>query len=169
MSVSNKVKFALAHKQNTNRKSTGYQKYYLVKAYSENLSQRGFIDHMTEHGLSVPRAIIEAVFTQMALCIPEICATGVGVKIDGLGMFYPTVKSKGKFETSEVTPQACLEGVRVRFKPDGTKLDDLTSKTFAKKVEPEVVGYVGYKTLPCGVKQKMVIPYGAQVTPDPEP
>ena len=73
----NKIKFQLARYKNNNKKSTGYQKYYLQKAYSQTLSQRGLIDHMTAHGLSVPRAIIEAVFSQVAQCAPEICAHGI--------------------------------------------------------------------------------------------
>jgi len=168
--ATNKTKFELARKKNVNRKSTGYNKYYLVKAKSQVLSQRGFINHMTEHGLSVPRAIIESVFIQMTQCIPEICATGVGVRIDGLGIFYPTVKSTGTFAEEECVPQSCLQGVRVRFKPDSSKLDDLTAKTFAKLVEPEVVGYVDHIVQSNGTKKKIVIPYGAQLTPEnPEP
>ena len=167
--ATNKIKFELARKKNLNKKSTGYNKFYLVKAKSQTLSQRGFINHMTEHGLSVPRAIIESVFVQMCQCIPEICATGVGVQIDGLGIFYPTVKSEGNFEEEECTPQTCMKGVRVRFKPDSSKLDDLTSITFAKKVEPEVVGYVDHIVQPNGTKKKIVIPYGAQLTPEEEP
>ena len=161
------IKFQLARYKNNNKKSTGYQKYYLQKAYSQTLSQRGLIDHMTAHGLSVPRAIIEAVFSQVAQCVPEICATGVGVKIDSLGIFYPTVTSEGNYTEEECTPQSCLKGVRVRFLPDSTKLDKITAKVFADKVEPEVVGYVGKTT---GEKPKrIVIPYGAQAVPAEEP
>ena len=137
-----------------------------MKAKAQTLSQRGFINHMTEHGLSIPRSIIESVFVQMCQCIPELCATGVGVRIDGLGIFYPSVKSTGKFEEAECIPAKCLQGVRVRFKPDSSKLDDITSKTFAKKVEPEVVGYVDHVVQPNGTKKKIVIPYGAQLTPE---
>ena len=164
--ANDKTKFELARKKNVNRKSTGYNKYYLVKAKAQTLSQRGFINHMTEHGLSIPRSIIESVFVQMTQCIPELCATGVGVRIDGLGIFYPSVKSTGKFEEAECIPAKCLQGVRVRFKPDSSKLDDITSKTFAKKVEPEVVGYVDHVVQPNGTKKKIVIPYGAQLTPE---
>ena len=161
MATTNRIQFPLARKKNLNRKSTAYNKWYLVRAYAKNLSQRGLIDHMVEHGLSVPRAIIEAVLTQIA--------TGVGVQLDGLGIFYPSIKSSGDLDEEECTTTACLQGVRVRFKPDSTKLDNLTSKVFKEKVQPEIVGYVanaGTEDKP----KKIVIPYGAQLTPEePEP
>ena len=168
MATTNRIQFPLARKKNLNRKSTAYNKWYLVRAYAKNLSQRGLIDHMVEHGLSVPRAIIEAVLTQIAQCVPELCATGVGVQLDGLGIFYPSIKSSGDLDEEECTTTACLEGVRVRFKPDSTKLDNLTSKVFKEKVQPEIVGYVanaGTEDKP----KKIVIPYGAQLAPDEDP
>ena len=168
MATTNRIQFPLARKKNLNRKSTAYQKWYLVRAYAKNLTQRGFIDHMVEHGLSVPRAIIEAVLTQIAQCVPELCATGVGVQLDGLGIFYPSIKSDGDLDEEECTTMKCLKGVRVRFKPDSTKLDNLTSKVFKDKVQPEIVGYVangGTEDKP----KRLVIPYGAQVTPEEEP
>ena len=135
-----------------------------MRAYSKNLTQRGFIDHMVEHGLSVPRAIIEAVLTQIAQCVPELCATGIGVQLNGLGIFYPSAKSSGSFQEDECTSESNLKGIRVRFKPDSTKLDNLTSKVFKEKVQPEIVGYVAQNG-----KKKIVIPYGAQLTPDEDP
>lgn len=163
MATTNRIQFPLAVKKNNNRKSTGYQKWYLTRAYAKNLSQRGFIDHMVEHGLSVPRAIIEAVLTQIAQCIPEVVATGVGVQLDGLGIFYPTIHSRGVFAIEDAQIADCLQGVRVRFKPDSTKLDNMTSKAFKDKVYAEIVGYVG-QTEGSNPK-RLIIPFGAQVTP----
>ncbi len=60
------------------------------------------------------------------------------VKLDGIGIFYPTTKNvRGGLDSIEAAkatnPSAVLEGIHVRFRPDGTQLDDLTSKAFKEK------------------------------------
>ena len=65
----NNLQFKVALRENKNRKSAGYGKFYVEKARTTTLSQRGFIEHLTEHGLSMPRSVIEAVLTQIAQCI----------------------------------------------------------------------------------------------------
>ncbi len=165
----NRIEFKLATRENNNKKSVGYHKHYLVPAESSTLSQRGFIDHMTAHGLSVPRALIEAVLSQISQCIPELCAEGTGVKVDGLGIFYPTVKSTGANSAKEASVAENLQGVRVRFRPDSTKLDNITSRVFKEKVSPAIVGQVQKVTID-GVTRRAIIPFDTtitEVTPEP--
>ncbi len=74
--------------------------------------------------------------TKLSECIPELVAQGYGVKLDGIGIFYPTIANvKGGAETvADFNLTQNVKGVRFRFKPDSTDLDDLTTKAFGKKV-----------------------------------
>ena len=91
---------------------------------------------MSEHQCVYSRDIIEGVLIKMASCMIELIAQGNPIKIDGLGIFWPTVES-----TKEgITRAALLEGkwnantyvkgVHIRFRPEGVSDDDITSRTF---------------------------------------
>ena len=91
---------------------------------------------MAEHQCVYSRDIIEGVLMKMASCMIELIAQGNPVKIDGLGIFWPTVES-----TKEgITKEAILEGrwsantyvkaVHIRFRPEGSGDDDITSRQF---------------------------------------
>ena len=51
-----------------------------------------------EHGCLAGLDAIQAVLAKLSECIPEIVSQGYGVMLDGLGKFYPTLKSKGATE-----------------------------------------------------------------------
>ena len=91
---------------------------------------------MIEHGLISNRAEVEAILTKLSECIPELVAQGYGVKLEGIGIFYPTIANvKGGAETvADFTISQNIKGVHFRFRPDSTNLDDLTTKAFGKKV-----------------------------------
>lgn len=143
MALNQNLQIRLGMRKNTNVKSTGYNKYYAAIAYRNGgLTQRGFIDHVAEHCISVPRAQVSAVITQLSECIPELISQGVSVKLDGIGIFYPTVASKGAAKPEDFNTNTDIKGVRMRFRPDGTKLDDLTSEAFMDKFSELTVPYV---------------------------
>ena len=58
------------------------------------------------------------------------------MKLNGLGIFYPTIANKkgGVASVEDFSVTKNIKGVRFRFKPDSTDLDDLTTKAFGKKV-----------------------------------
>ena len=68
--------------------------------------------------------------------MPELVAQGYGVKLDGIGIFYPVIANqKGGAQSVEAFNIAQnVKGVRFKFRPDSTDLDDLTVKAFGKKV-----------------------------------
>ena len=99
------------------------------------LSTRGLANHMVEHGMT-NKADVLAMLAKLSECIPELVAQGYSVKLDGIGVFYPVIANrKGGAESPDKFSVADnVQGVRFRFKPDSTDLDNLTSKTFGKKV-----------------------------------
>ena len=108
-------------------------------AYADNkgvLTTRGLAQHMKEHGVVGNRADIENILIRLSECIPELVAQGYSVKLDSIGIFYPTIANvKGGAETpAEFNVAQNVKGVRFRFRADSTNLDDLTTKAFGKKV-----------------------------------
>ena len=128
--------FLINIRKNINANNPGYGKYYPKAVEKETITLRGLAKHMSEHQCVYSRDIIEGVLIKMASCMIELIAQGNPIKIDGLGIFWPTVES-----TKEgITRAALLEGkwnantyvkgVHIRFRPEGAADDNITSRTF---------------------------------------
>ena len=121
----NNIQMPINIKLNQNEAmSSAYGKYYLEVATAEVLSTEGLVNHITHHNCAVGTEAIAAVIKKLGECIPELVAQGQPVKIDGLGIFYPTAENKknGLF-----------------FRPQSDDLNDLTSKSFLKmQVQPVI-------------------------------
>lgn len=118
-----------------NARSSANNRWFAYVNKAGLLSTRGLAQHMIEHGMT-NKADVLAMLAKLSECIPELVAQGYSVKLDGIGIFYPTISNvKGGAETvADFTVSQNIKGVRFRFKPDSTDLDDLTTKAFGKKV-----------------------------------
>ena len=90
----NQIQMGVNFRKNINSKSASYQKYYAEVDRQKTLTTRGLAAHLKEHNCMVGRDAIQAVLVKLSECIPELVAKGVGVKLDGLGIFYPTIRNK---------------------------------------------------------------------------
>ena len=147
-----------------NARSSANNRWFAYVNRVGTLSTRGLAQHMIEHGLVSNRAEVESILVKLSECIPELVAQGYGVKLDGIGIFYPSIANvKGGAETVyDFNLTQNIKGVRFRFTPDSTDLDDLTSKAFGKKV---TFGN-GYYQEQTGKKAPM-IPLAAAEEPEP--
>ena len=133
-------KLSVRMRPNVDAKSANYGKYFAEVGNGQTLSQRGFIEHLIKHGLAYPRSIIEGVMAQIVNCLPELLAAGTGVKLDGLGTFYPTIENVrggvtyAELKAGGVDPNTVVQGIHVRFQPEGDKLDRITSRAFKEQV-----------------------------------
>ena len=125
--------------------SSSFGRYYLEAATSEVLSTEGLVNHITHHNCAVGTEAIAAVIKKLGECIPELVAQGQPVKIDGLGIFYPTAENKkngltkAQLADPKVNPLDALAGIHLRFRPQSDDLNDLTSKSFLKmQVQPVI-------------------------------
>ncbi len=142
----NNIQMPINIKLNQNEAmSSAYGKYYLEVATAEVLSTEGLVNHITHHNCAVGTEAIAAVIKKLGECIPELVAQGQPVKIDGLGIFYPTAENKkngllkSQLLDSKVNPLDALAGVHLRFRPQSDDLNDLTSKSFLKmQVQPVI-------------------------------
>ena len=119
----------------TNPLSKVANRYFAHVRRQGTLSTRGLADHMLSHGLIANKGELIKTLSMLSECIPELVAQGYGVKLDGLGIFYPSIANeKGGAEKAEDFNAAQhIRGVRFRFTPDSSNLDDLTSTAYGKQ------------------------------------
>ena len=140
----NKISMAINYRKNKSTRLSSGGKYYAEVDRQKTLSTRGLAQHLKDHNCMVGRDAIMAVLIKLSECVPELVAQGVGVKLDGLGIFYPSVlNEKGGATEAEMldktfNPTSIIKGIRLRFTPDSSELDNLTSKQFlTRSVAPE--------------------------------
>ena len=174
MSQVNNPQFPLVLRQNRNSFNSGYGKYYTERAQVKTISTRGLCDHMASHQSIYSRDVIEGVITKMRNCLVELLSEGNPVKLDGLGTLDPMVEStKNGISERDIlegkyNPQNQIAGIHIRFLPEGTQDDKLTSRVFKDKCSFTTLGVLepvdltpqetdpkkkdwGYKTVPLDV------------------
>ena len=179
MATVNSIELRVNLRANNNEKSDQFGRLYAELQRNRTLSLRGLAKHISDHGSIYTIDIVYGVLAKLCQCIPELLAQGQPVKLDGLGTFYPTAKNQnGGLENVEaamnLTPEQAVEGVRVRFLPDGTKLDDMTSKAFKDRcslVWGNLIEITGYKDAQkkTGPIYKLTPISNPIVEPEPEP
>jgi len=121
-------------RQNQNTTSRTYGMWYPEADRTGTLTTRALCAHIAAHGRIWTRDIVEGVLSQLSQCIPELVSQGFGVKLNGIGIFMPTINSAGKDTPSIIengyNPDNAVKGVRINFLPDRTKLDDLSRHAF---------------------------------------
>ena len=128
--------FEINIRKNENNNSPGYGKYYPKVVEKKTISLRGLCDHMAGHNCIFGRDVIEGVLTKMVSCMVELLSQGNPVKIDGLGTFVPTIESvkngitKTDILAGKWSASLYIAGIHIRFIPEGSGDDDITSRTF---------------------------------------
>ena len=138
--ATNKIPMLYTVEQNNNRMSKAYGKFYAQPVVNTTLNLKGFARHIADHNGTFKASVIKGVMEEMVECLTEMVAQGIGVKLDGLGTFYPTFECKGALtaETFNIAEQ--LQGIHIRFLPEGTKDEELTSRKFLEKCVLKRIG-----------------------------
>ncbi len=118
------------------------------------LDTRGLCIHIAGHNTVYGREVIEGVVTLFSGCIIEMLSMGVAVKLNGIGTFYPSYKSRygGAANIDEARALGADEivtGIHVRFLPEGADLDNITSKKFKERcaLKFHMLEEITYKTV----------------------
>lgn len=111
-------------KYQSNRSGATKGKWYAKAVTRDSLSLENLAEHMSNHNSSFSKGQILAVLTDMTSCVKELCLESKKVKIDNLGIFYPSLSSKGAVDEKSYTP-AYIKGVRIRCMSSG----DLSTST----------------------------------------
>lgn len=140
-----KISLGINLRQNKNsRNAATYGRFYPEIDVQKTLSLRGFARHMTDHKSEYSRATVEGVLYQICECLPELIAQGVPVKLGSLGTFYPTAQVKkghGILSVADMDgldPNDLVHGIRIRFLPDSTRMDNLCGPAFKKACSLEL-------------------------------
>ena len=118
--------------QNNNDKSPGKGKWY-AKAVMTNVIDTKKLADIMQRNCTVKRADIMAVLTELVETMRDQLQDSKRVKLDGLGSFKLALTSKGAATAADWNPNTHITGVRIRFRPSSTDLDDLTSRQFRDK------------------------------------
>ena len=129
-------------RQNKNEDSRAYGKWYAELMDRECISTRALAKHIASHGSPYTEDMIIGILAALSRCIPEIVSEGTGVKLDGLGQFYPSLETTGAETPSKFSIQENVKGVHIRFLPDSSKLDNMTSREFRDKCSLNIWGMV---------------------------
>lgn len=137
MAATQTIEMRINLRPNNDKKSDFFGKLYPYIDRSATLDMRGFCKHMSDHNTLFDRATIEGVMTTMQGCLVELLSQGVAVKLTGIGTFYPSAQSypggaDNLDDARAKGAEGLVAGIHVRFLPDGTKLDDITSKAMKK-------------------------------------
>ena len=133
------IAFPVNLRQNRNPENIGYGKFYPEADSKEPLNLKGFAKHLTEHGKLVDYPMAVLVLQHIVSCLKEMAIQGQPVKLDGFGTFTPSIESDGKKaqpsveKALEVGIDNMIEGVHLRFIPENTKGEQLTSRALKKE------------------------------------
>ncbi len=139
-------------RQNVNDISSAYGKYFAEVDSKEPLNLKGFARHLSEHGRIVDYSLAVLVLQNIVACLKEMATQGQPVKLDGLGTFTPSLESDGGRAAESV--QAALDeglenlikGVHLRFIPENSKGEKLTSRALKKECTFQAAYVVERKT-----------------------
>ena len=129
------IAFLVNLRKNENTESKYYGCYYCEAEKKEPMNLKGFARHLAEHGKLASYEMLVLVLQNVVDCMSHLVATGQPVKLDGLGTFYPTIESKPATSVEQGVEQMNenIAGVHLRFRPEGSKGEDLTSRMLKEK------------------------------------
>ena len=176
----NEITFLVNLRKNENTESKNYGMYYPEAEANEPLSLRGFARHMVSHGKRISYEEMVLMLQQTVSCLKELITQGQPVKLDGLGIFYPTIEGVGADTVQDAVENmtSLIKGVHLRFQPEGAgEMDEkLTSRILKEQCvfEPYQLVKTQYKTIDGKKKayqeRTPLSTYAiSQAQPDPEP
>ena len=133
------IAFPVNLRQNQNSSSSAYSKYFAEPDTKEPLNLKGFAKHISDHGKLVTYDLAQLVLLNIVSCLKELITQGQPVKLDGFGTFTPTIENDGKKAKSTVEETLAMgldelvEGVHLRFIPENSKGEELTSRELKKE------------------------------------
>ncbi|MBR2016245.1 MAG: DNA-binding protein [Prevotella sp.] len=105
--------------QNTNQKSTQFNKWYGRSYVSETLNTTALAEHMAKHNSPYSEGVIKGVLIDMIKCIKELVLDGKAVKLDDLAIFSCGITTSPADSASEFTAANNITGVKLRARATG--------------------------------------------------
>ena len=117
--------------------SVMYGKWYARLKSTETMSLAKMAKHISEHGSVFTDDVVEGVMKKFKNCLLEMLLNSRKVKIAGLGTFYLTAECQkgGADKEEDFNVREHLKALHIRFLPDQTAEDNISSREFIKKAE----------------------------------
>ena len=117
--------------------SVMYGKYYARLKSVETMTLPKMAKHISEHGSVFTEDVVEGVMKKFKSCLIEQLLDSKKVKVNGLGTFYLTAECQkgGADKEEDFNVREHLKALHIRFLPDQTAEDNLSSREFIKKAE----------------------------------
>ena len=124
-------------KQNQNQYNAGYGQWYAKVKALETLNTRKLAQHISEHGSIYTPDVVYGVLEKFRSCLVEMLLESKKVKIEGLGIFYTTLENqkRGSDKKEEYNPNKHMKALHIRFLPEQTTEENISSREFIKKAE----------------------------------
>ena len=107
-------------KQNKNKKSNAFGKYYAYPVIEETVGLDALADHMSNHNTPFSKGAITGMLTDMVECIKELLLEGKNVKLPDLAIFSIGIKNDGGAEDSEeFSVSKNIKSVKLRARATG--------------------------------------------------
>ena len=112
------IKYVL--KQNKNRKSNAYGKFYAHPVIEETVGLEELADHMALHNTPFSKGVILGLLTDMVDCIKELLLEGKNVKMPDLAIFSLGINNaEGAESEDEFSVTKNIQGVKLRARATG--------------------------------------------------
>ena len=158
--ATNQIEMQYDLRQNSSENSRVYGLWFPRAVRHSTLNLKGLAQHIQGHGSIYTNDVVSGVLTKFKDCLVELVSQGTAVKIDGLGTFYPTIEASGAENAVGYNLAEHIEGVHVRFLPENTKDEKITSKAFAQKVSMKQRLIFDMYGVPKKVKSGQLVDYG---------
>ena len=107
-------------KQNKNRKSPAFGKWFAFPVIEETIDLDALAEHMSNHNTPYSKGAIKGMLTDMVACIKELLLEGKNVKIADLAIFSLGIKNNGGAVSEDVfTVSKNIKGVKLRARATG--------------------------------------------------
>ena len=107
-------------KQNKNRKSPAFGKWFAFPVIEETIDLDALAEHMSNHNTPYSKGAIKGMLTDMVSCIKELLLEGKNVKIADLAIFSLGIKNNGGVVSEDVfTVSKNIKGVKLRARATG--------------------------------------------------
>ena len=124
-------------KQNQNEHNAAFGKWYAQIKSLETLNTRKLAQHISEHGSIYTPDVVYGVLEKFRSCLVEMLLESKKVKIEGLGTFYCTLENQknGAAKKEDFNVNKHLKALHIRFLPEQTTEENISSREFLKKAE----------------------------------
>ena len=158
----NKISLQYDLKQLNNDASSAHLKWFPWVVRKDTLNLRGLADHISEHGSIYTQDVVEGVLKKFTSCMVELIKQGIGVKLDGLGTFYPTIEAKGAETPVGYNIEEYAKGVHIRFTPENAELDRITSRQMKEMCSFKQNMIFDLNGVPKKIKDGQLVDYGPE-------